>query len=64
MLGSNCVVIAKDVKVIPTAAVCQMRNINSMSRGNALAPNRCNSVPYTVRTSRQRLCYERVGCLQ
>ncbi len=28
-------------------------NINSMSRGNALAPNRSNSLPYTGRTSRK-----------
>ncbi len=32
-----------------------------MSRGNALAPNRGNSVPRTVRTSRQRSCNQRVG---
>ena len=44
--------------------LCQMRDINSMSRGNALAPNRHNSVPCTVRTSRQRSCNQRVGCLQ
>ncbi len=28
-----------------------MLDLNSMSRGNALAPNRVNSVPLTVRTS-------------
>ncbi len=33
-----------------------MRDINSMSRGNALASNRHNSVSCTVRTSRQRSC--------
>ncbi len=33
-----------------------MRDINSMSRVNALAPNRRNSVPFTVRTFRPRLC--------
>ncbi len=31
--------------------------------GNALAPNRCNSLSCIVRTSRQRSCYQRVGCL-
>ncbi len=31
--------------------LCQMRDINSMRRGNALAPNRRNSLPCTVRTS-------------
>ena len=40
-----------------------MRDINSMSRGNALAPNRRNSLPCRVRTSRQRSCHESVGCL-
>ena len=41
-----------------------MRDINSMSRRNTLqAPNRRNSVPCTVRTSRQRSCNQRVGCL-
>ncbi len=44
--------------------LCQMRNIDSMKRGNALASNRRNSVPCTVRTSRQRSCNQRVGCLQ
>ncbi len=39
--------------------LCQMRDINSMRRGgDALAPNRCNSLPY-----RQRSCNQRVGCL-
>ncbi len=42
---------------------CQMCDIKSTSRGNAVAPNRCNSVPCTVRTSRQRSCDRRVGCL-
>ncbi len=31
--------------------------------GNALAPNRCNSLSCKVRTSRQKLCNQRVGCL-
>ena len=39
-----------------------MRDINSMRRGNTLAPN--NSVPSTVRTPKQRSCNQRVGCLQ
>ena len=30
--------------------LCQMGDINSMSRGNSMAPNRCNSVQCTVRT--------------
>ena len=38
------------IKVLPTAPV-QMCDINSMSRGNAMAPNRRNSLPCTVRTS-------------
>ncbi len=37
--------------------LCQKRDINNMSRGNAKAPNRHNSWPYTVRTWL-------VGCLQ
>ena len=41
-----------------------MHDINSMSRRNALAQNRHNSLPCTVRTSRQRSCNQRVGCLQ
>ncbi len=40
-----------------------MRDINSTSRGNALAPNRCNSLSCTVRTSRQRFCSQRVDWL-
>ncbi len=43
---------------------CQMRHINSMSNGNILAQIRCNSLPCTVRTSRQRPCNQRVCCLQ
>ncbi len=39
-------------------------DIKSMSRGIVLAPNRCNSVPCTFRTSRQRSCNQRVGCPQ
>ncbi len=60
MLGLNRV-IAKDVKRFTYC--CQMRDINSMSRGNALAPNRRNSAPCTVRTSRQRSFNQRVNCL-
>ncbi len=57
-------VIAYDVKVLPTATLlCQMRDINCMSRGNALAINRHNLVPCTDRTSRQWLCNQRVSCL-
>ena len=53
-------VIAKGVKNY----LCHMCNINSMSRGNALAPNRRNSVPCTVRTSRQDCAIKRVGFVQ
>ena len=35
----------------------------STSRRNAFAQNRCKSLPCTVRTSRQRSCIQRVGCL-
>ena len=38
-------------------------DINSMRRGNAVAPNKRNSVPCTVRTSRQWSCNQRVSCL-
>ena len=44
----------------PTAAMC---NINSTSRRNALAQNRRNLLPRTVRTSRQGLCNQSVCCL-
>ncbi len=40
-----------------------MHDINSTSRGNALALNRHNSLLCLVRTSRQMLCNQRVGCL-
>ena len=40
-----------------------IRNINIMSKVNALAPNRCKPLPFTVMTSRQRSCNQRVGCL-
>ena len=45
MMGSvlDCV-IAKDQLLL-----CQMHYINSMSRGNILAPNRRNSLPSTVK---------------
>ncbi len=43
---------AKDVK--SCTYCCYV--INSMSRGNTLVPNRCKSIPWTVRTSRQRSC--------
>ncbi len=38
--------------------------ISIISRGNALAQNRCNSLPCTVRFYRQRSCNERIGCLK
>ncbi len=37
--------------------LCQMRDINRTSRENALSPT------YTVRTSRQRSCNQRVKCV-
>ncbi len=40
-----------------------MRDINGVSRGNALALNRRNSLPCTVRNL-QRSYNKRVGCLQ
>ena len=40
-----------------------MSDINSMSRGNALTPNRRNSLPCTALTSRQKSCNQRVCCL-
>ena len=42
-----------------------MRDINSTSRGEGclMAPNRRNSLPCTVRSSRQRLFNQRIGCL-
>ncbi len=40
----------------------RMRYVN-MIRGNALAPNMCNSIPCTVRTFRQRSCNQTVGSL-
>ncbi len=55
MLCPNCV-IAKDVESLPTA-------INSTSRVNALAPNRYNSLPCKVRTSKLSSSNKRVGCL-
>ena len=33
--------------------LCQMHDINTICRVNALAKNRCNSLPCTVRISRQ-----------
>ncbi len=39
---------------------CQMRDINSMSNENALATNRCNSVPCTVMNFRLRSCNQLV----
>ena len=47
-LAQHCV-ITKDVKMIPIAAKADI-NI----RVNDLAKNCCNSIPCTVRTSRQR----------
>ena len=43
--------------------LCQMRDINSGVGGKALAQNKRNSLPCTVRTSRQRSCNQRVSCL-
>ncbi len=49
--------------IVPTAAMSD-RDINSMRWGNALAPYIRNSVPWTVKTSRQRSSNQRVGYLQ
>ena len=47
--------------------LCQMRSINSTSRGNALAPNRRNSLPGTGLTDKGRdikgLVVSYVACL-
>ncbi len=51
-------------KILYLLLLCQVRDINCMSRGNALAQNRNNSIPCTVRTSIQRSCNQRVGCMQ
>ncbi len=48
--------IAKTLKFTRTTS------IYSKSMGNAFVLNRCNSLPYLVRTSRQRLCNPRIGC--
>ena len=40
-----------------------MRDIYSSSRRDALAPNRRNSLPCTVRTFRQKSCIQSIGCL-
>ena len=40
-----------------------MRDTNSTRWENALTPNRRNSLPYTVKTSRKGPCNQRVGCL-
>ncbi len=61
MLGPNCA-IAKDIKIV-VLLLCQIRNINTTSRGKALTPNMCNSLPCIVRTTGQWPCNERVGCL-
>ncbi len=42
----------------------QVRHINCQSKKNALVPNRRNSLPITVRTSRKWLCNQRAGCLR
>ena len=47
------------LKLVPS----QERDINSKSRGNALARKQRNSLPCTFRTSSQRSCNQRVGCL-
>ena len=63
MLGPNRD-IAKDVKSCYLLLLYLMRDIKSMRRGNALSLNRRTSLPCTVRTSRQRSCNQRVGCLK
>ena len=57
-------VIAKDVKSCTYCCYIRCVTLIVCVGGNALAPNRRNSLPCTVRTSRQRSCNQRVGCLQ
>ena len=52
----------KRLKVVPTAAILDARHLH-MSRGNALTPKWCNSLPCTVGTSKERTCTQWVGCL-
>ncbi len=42
----------------------QMHTIDIKSNGNALAQNRCNSLPSTVRTSKLRWCNQNICCLK
>ncbi len=48
---------------VQTNRLCQMRDNNSASRGNDLVPNKRNSLPCTISTSRHRSCKQRFGCL-
>ncbi len=59
MLYPNCV-IAKDVNSCTYCWYIRCMTLQIWVGGT----NRRISVPYTVRTSRQRICNERVGCLQ
>ncbi len=60
LLGPNSF-ITKAVKMY-LLLLCQMCNIHSVNRINALAPNRRNSLPCKIRTFRQRLCNYRKVC--
>ena len=62
-LGPNRVR-AKDVKSCTYCCYVRCTTLIVWVGGNALALNRRNSLPCTVRTSRQRSCNQRVGCLQ
>ncbi len=59
MLGPNRI-IAEDVKSCTCCCYIRCATLIVLVGGNALAPNRRNSVPFTVRTSRQRSCTQRL----
>ena len=62
MLGQNCV-IAKYVKSCNFCCYGICATLIVRVGGNVFAPNRRNSLPCTVRTSRQWSCNQKVGCL-
>ena len=56
-------VITKDVKSCTYCCYVKCATLIVRVGGNALAPNRCNLLPCTFRTFRQRSCNRRVVCL-
>ncbi len=60
--GDGFDALLKTLKLHPLL-LCQMCDIKSKNRGNALAPNRRTSLPCTVRTLGQSSCNQRVCCL-